>query len=623
MPRTTHGNDTRLNSGRKKFSRIRDRFGLSYLARISFCIAITLFVTPPAIFAQISADPLDEIYGWFDIWEGRGYLDQMPVFRPYPENVIMGALERVAMVGDTESRIVAEEWLDRLSGRIDTEWWLTQETRLRNTDEYHVKGGIGVTVHGRLADTIMASGSIAGLLLDVEDGELLPEGRRTDWDINDDWSEISVAGRSFAALSQVNTSFVWGTESLYLHAGIMRRSFGPLHDDGIVLSPYAFQSPGLVTSWHRGNFRFSAGLFSLTATQLYEENTPFNADERNTDVVAAGDLDFVREPEEHPGKWVFIQDYRWQALPWLSVAFFESVTWGPRFELAYLMPLKWTFNAQGNVGFADSSKMGLSALVQPRRDVQLPFVVYVDDASFNDLAQFNFDTKLKLGIHTGVIWTPTHRLLRRVQLDYLALFPYMYTHDGEGGVYEPVPNYTSYTHQGESLGPGLDPNSDRLTLQATFQPLPRLTTTIVGRMIRHANASEGIEDLNLAGHDGSITDDGRYYHFQVDGNDIYVETGRLSFQDDLRFLNQDNIEYVFQTGVDVAYTIPLSRTTFVLEAGYQFEYIQGPLSYRSTGTTIPGRELDDATVDDVVVYETVAGDDEVNHYINFQITLRY
>ncbi len=623
MPRTIHENDARSSSGPTTHLYTRERLAFSAIGRLVFCIAIALFVATPVVFSQISADPLDDIYQWFDIWEGRGYLDQMPVFRPYPENVIIGALERVAMVGDAESRTVAQEWLDRLGGRIDTEWWLTQETRLRNSDEYHVKGGIGVTVHGRLADSVTVAGSIAGLLLDVEDGELLPEGRRTDWDINDDWSEISVAGRDFAALSQVNTSFVWGTESLYLHAGIMRRSFGPLHDDGIVLSPYAFQSPGLVTSWHRGNFRFSAGLFSLTATQLYEESTPFNDDEANTDVVApSGDLDFVRDPEEHPGKWVFIQDYRWQALPWLSVAFFESVTWGPRFELAYLMPLKWTFNAQGNVGFADSSKMGLSALVQPRRDVQLPFVVYVDDASFNDLAQFNFDTKLKLGVHTGVIWTPTHRLLRRVQFDYLALFPYMYTHDGEGGVYEPVPNYTSYTHQGESLGPGLDPNSDRLTLQATFQPLPRLSTTIVGRMIRHANASEGIEDLNLAGHDGSITDDGRYYHFQVDGDDIYVETGRLSFQDDLRFLNQDNIEYVFQTGIDVAYTIPLPRTTFVLEAGYQFEYIQGPLSYRSTGTTAPGVDSADGDAD-VVVYETVAGDDEVNHYVNFQITLRY
>ena len=590
-------------------------------------LIFALFIATPAAFAQISADPLDEIYNWFDVWEGRGYLDQMPVFRPYPENVIIGALERVAVVGDVESRDVAESWLERLNGRIDTEWWLTQETRLRNDDEYHVKGGIGVTVHGRLSDTVTASGSIAGLLLDVEDGELLPEGRRTDWDINDDWSEIGVAGRDFAALNQVNSSFAWGTESLYLHAGIMRRSFGPLHDDGIVLSPYAFQSPGIVTSWHRGNFRFSAGLFSLTATQLYEENTPFN--EENVDVVdttasPTGDLDFVRDPEEYPGKWVFIHDFRWQARPWLSVAFFESITWGPRFELAYLMPLKWTFNAQGNNGAQDSAKMGLSAVAQPRRDLQLPFVVYVDDASFNDLAQFNFDTKLKLGIHTGAIWTPTHRFLRRVQFDYLALFPYMYTHDGGGGVYDPEPNYGSYTHQGESIGPGLDPNSDRVTLQATFRPAPRLDATITGRMIRHANASEGVEDVNLAGHDGSITDDGRYYRFQESDGDgeIYVETGRLSFQNDLRFLNQDNIEHIFQTGIDVTYTVPLRRGALALEAGYQFEYIQGPLSYESTGTSAPGREPAEGDAN-VVVYETVAGDDETNHYVNFQITFRY
>jgi hypothetical protein len=151
-------------------------------------------------------------------------------------------------------------------------------------------------------------------------------------------------------------------------------------------------------------------------------------------------------------------------------------------------------------------------------------------------------------------------------------------------------------------------------------------------MMRHANASEGIADLGLAGHNGTITDDGRYYHFVVEddgagGNqEIFVETGRLSFQDDLRFLTQENIQTVFQTGIDLAWTVPLTgRTRLTLEAGVEVEYVRDPISWESTGTTAPGaqREPTDPAAPDVIVYDVVTGDDEVNHYSSLRFIIRY
>ncbi len=599
----------------------------SRLFMILFVFFALATLIPHNADAQVSADPFNSIYEWFDIWEGRGYITQMPVFRPYPENVVLQALRRVAEVGDPESRRVAQEWIERLDVRFDREFQLISELRTLDGEDFHAKGAIALEAHGRLGENVTVAGGIAGVLLDVEDGELLPNGERTERDLPDDWSKITVAGRDLAALNQINSSFVWGSESLYLHTGIMRRSFGPFHDDGIVWSPYARQSPGIITSWRVRNFRFTAGLFALTATQLYQERTPFNEDDANVDVIAdIPGAEFYLDPDEFPGKWVFLQDFRWQPLSWLTLAFFESVTWGPRFELTYLTPLKWTYSAQNGLGDVDSSKIGLSVVGRPRRDLQVPFVVYVDDASFNDLAQFDFDTKLKLGVHTGAIWTPEHSLLRRVRLDYLALFPYMYTHDERSGVYAPEPNYTNYTHQGSSLGPGLEPNSDRVELETSFAPLPRLTTTLTGTVIRHANASEGIEGLNLANNDGTITDDGRYYHFFVDGTDIYIERGRLSYQEDLRFLDQENIETVFQAGLELAYRIPLrARTSITMRAGYVFEYVRDPISWEPTGATAPGtqREDTDPAPPDVVVYDVVTGPDQTNHYGNLTVTFSF
>lgn len=574
------------------------------------------------VFAQYSADPLNPIYDWFDIWEGRGYLRDMPVFRPYPENVLVPALKRVQAVGDAESRAEATRFLEQLDEPFELQLHIVQQSQLSN-DVLSLKAGAGLTMHGRISDTITASGSITGVLLDDQEASLYPQGERTDWDIMDDWSTVPLFGRDVASLTQVNSSFAWGTESLFLHAGIMRRSFGPIHGDGVVLSSSARQAPGVVTSWQRGNFQWSAGLFSMTATQPFEELTPFN--ESNTDLVenAGGNpVGLLYNPQDYPGKYVFIQDFRYSPYNWLTLAFFESATWGPRFEFAYLLPVKWAFHAQGSISFADSSKMGVSAEFRPRPNLHIPLVVYVDDASFNNLVRLTFDTKLKLALHTGIFWRPEHPVIRNISLDYLALLPYMYSHDGEGGFYALEPIYTNYTHQRESLGPGLEPNSDRTTISATLRPLQRLDVTLTGRLMRHGNASEGVERIGAFNHDGTIWDDGRFYRFRLDGDELFVRRGGLSFQDELRFLNQKHIERTWQSGIELSYQLPVKesrRLGFSIEAGYLFEYKQGPLQFERTVETVEFRD-DDAKV---FLYESVPGKDELNHYWNLRFRVMY
>ena len=49
----------------------------------------------------------------------------------------------------------------------------------------------------------------------------------------------------------------------------------------------------------------------------------------------------------------------------------------------------------------------------------------------------------------------------------------------------------AYTNAGQNIGPALDPNSDRITLQAKSRNIGGATVSGVFRLIRHGNASRG------------------------------------------------------------------------------------------------------------------------------------
>ena len=183
----------------------------------------------------------------------------------------------------------------------------------------------------------------------------------------------------------------------------------------------------------------------------------------------------------------------------------------------------------------------------------------------------------KAAINTEFTWTPMHRYLRRLSLDYLAVTPYTYSHkskrfsDGDP-ISDPNysewlaenANYLNYTSYGDTLGPVLDPNSDRLTLKYNARPLPGLDVKLIGRMIRHGNpTAEGYNSDGVT--DGSVYDDG------------YDDNEEHTFKD-LRFLTQDELEYTFTAGFDLGYTFDLDPHTIKLLFGYRLEHIRNKMN---------------------------------------------
>ncbi|MFW5643553.1 MAG: hypothetical protein ACOCYQ_05950 [Alkalispirochaeta sp.] len=567
--------------------------------------------------AQYAVDVHNAIYDDLSLWEGAGYTRQPPLMRPYSEPVLKRMLQDVVARGDIASRAKAQEYLERLDGSLDVGVEVVQINRFRD-DEYNGKGGLGLSMQGSFSDNLYYAGGISGWLLDAENDGLLPRYQRPIYDILEDNAKITVQGRDIDTLMQVLSGVTIGTERVALRGALSRSSFGPFHDDSVVISGDAPQTANFTFTFEHGPFRYEAALMSLRAQSLYQSIDSREEMEEATKIYQSSEdqdlayyiLDATSiYDKEGPGKYLHLQTYTYRPTDRLTFSIIESVVFGPVFQAGYLVPFKFLFVAQGLTSFADNSFLGIAAEYRPAPRVRVPFVLYVDDANFNSLVRFNFDTKMNLAGQTGVVWTPLRYGIQQIALDYTAITPYVYAHDGPG-MYEPDFNYTNYVHGKTSLGSALEPNSDRIALRVKTRPVPRLGVNFVGRFIRHANASEGV--LDGYGNDGSIYDDGRKYDFVEPDDDstiAYYDQGGASYQNELRFLTQDTIEMTWQGGMDAEFLIPFDTGMLALQGDYLFEYIRDPIEYVWDADTLTG--------------STVANDDEVNHYFAIEVAYRY
>jgi hypothetical protein len=285
--------------------------------------------------------------------------------------------------------------------------------------------------------------------------------------------------------------------------------------------------------------------------------------------------DYLKETDEDkfPDKHLVMQSFNFYPTDWLELAYFETVVWGGRFDLTYLLPFKELFYAQSMAGFEDNSFVGILADFRLGKNLKIPLVFYLDDTNLNDLLSFDFSTKFKVALQAGVQYTPeASGVLKRLSADYVLVTPYMYTHrsgledfsglsPAERQAYLERPNYNNYTHTGSNLGVGLDPNSDRLSFQVLLEPVKDLRVTLLGRLMRHGDASEQMKDKDDR-NDGTILDDG------------YNKFIKAIFHYDTRFLDQAIIETTFQGGFQADYAMPAGPGAVLLKGGYLFEYVK-------------------------------------------------
>ncbi|MFW5811406.1 MAG: hypothetical protein ACOCWS_00375 [Alkalispirochaetaceae bacterium] len=588
---------------------------MSRTVTVILSLVFLFFVLSP-VTADPTVDPNHRIYDSIEEWQIAGLVEDVPAFRPYPAHILTDILGGVEARGGQREKELAAEYQQLFADQYNFDLWATGRNFSRD-DDVQPKGGLGFSSNGNLTDTLAYGASFGAFAIERGAEDLLPKGERSEDDVLEDNAKVRVAGRDIYTLLQIKTQTTFEFDNLYIQAGLLRRSYGPFHNESPVVSEDAPQTGNFVLEWRRPRFRYTTALFSMTATQLFEQReSTLLTENRQVDLNGDGIADYRYDPFYVPGKHLYMHSFQFDVAPWLDLGIFETILFGPRLEPAYFVPLKFLWHAQGVANFYDNSLIGITADVRPARGWRVPFTLYVDDASFNDLAQFNFDTKYKLTLATAVQWSPPTPVVRKLALSYEAVMPYMYTHSVTNP-YALEPNYLNYLHQGENLGTGLPPNSDRLALEATFAPASRISFGLRGAMIRHGNASEGVIEQFV--NDGSYNDPGKDGEFVVfddeDGDGVSESNevatwvpGELTYNDGTRFLTQDHIEITYQAGGSVTLRPVTGPLSWDVTVGYTYEYIDGILAYEWDSSS-GGR--------------TVSLGDETNHYAEVLVKVAY
>jgi len=511
-----------------------------------FVVSIALFISA-GLFAQASSDPLDYFYDDLVVWETMGLVNNLPAARPYPLQIVKQILETVIEKGDGRQQQIAQTHYERFFKRH----FLIGMTAdaVFNADQAKQLGvAISFDFNYEFDKYIGISGSLDGWATTKLPGdELLITGQASKKDIIEDNAKVG----PFWILPSYNSAISFGTTEYYLNAGLMRGSYGPFQNNGVIVGPQALHSGQFDFAVNKPKWGYNISLYSLSATSAAK------TDAQNY----------------YPEKYISVHSIEYRPYDWFSISFLESIVFGERLETLYLMPLTPYLISQGNAGFRDNSWMGGMFTVKPLQGLKVDGVFYADDLNFKDLIKLKLHTRWRIAGQIGASYAPrTSGLFTLVSLDYTMITPYAYTHRNQDDYsnLETV-NYQNYLHAGMPFGADLEPDSDRINLKVKLRPLEDVDLDLIGTFIRHGNVNESIgSDWIIAG----LTSEHTY---PVDGSFLNPSKTDIvaghAYLDSTPLLTQDTLQYIWQTGFDALCRLPVLKSSgqIVFRMGYRFE----------------------------------------------------
>ncbi len=594
--------------------------------------AIILFFTIAIGTNLFASDDLlldvgSRLYRDLEDWHSAGYIQTLPLIRPYAPAIVRRALNDVIEYSNpppsppspppalndlakhanapAELRNKAADYLELIFDPKPKFRGVLEYIFRHGNDQWSnnlspsITGIINLSQDER-AETRAELNYVFNLLTGTS-GTPLPYGQRDNRDHVPDWADFDIGSvnvqirQYFYGLISRSMTSRDGLGITHFSAGMHRSSVGPNYNDSIILSVDTPAAGHFILGYDRAIGNPDKNGFIPRLNYGLQMIFLGGTSHQGPDPLKRG-ADLSGE------KYLMLHSLHFDLGKWISLGLIESVVYGERIEPLYFIPISKFFLSQGLTGFGDNSLLGFEAEFRIPGNISIPLVIYIDDIHFNDVVRFKLDTKYKLAAQTAISWTPQLPGLTSLALGYTAVMPYMYTHIGsaiDNKDYK-KPNYTNYTHRGSNIGPGLDPNSDRWVLSYALHPaqLPEASRSWLHDLeleanvsfIRHGNASSN--QNGITNPTGDLFDPG----YNDDGPTFQAPYEDPTGQPYTRFLTQDVIEHRLQIDARAEADIILSaKTSLGLSLGlsYTFEYTWNE--------------------------DTVKGNNGLNNYLGFEI----
>ncbi len=559
-------------------------------------------------FSQTSLNLDSDYYLNFSRWENLGLVDKLPEQKPYSYFLVESLLKTVMECDDEVEAEKAAVLYKKLTGKKLYIYGLYEENLNAKQDFEHqelfdlgVEGEIPLfpyaAISYELKDTIQDNSNLSFPVFTDK-----PHGTAAD----------PAHFGPFSANLNMNTVASFGTKDISVLAGLAQSNFSPMYYESIVLDKNLFHSEFISFVLDKPKFNYTQTIYALTATN-------------NSNTIL------------YPEKYMAFHSATLKLLPWFSLLYYENMIYGGRFDLAYLLPTPFMVS-QSLSGFADNLQMGIGLRFYPLTGLKLSADVFVDDLNVNELVKFNFDTRLYTAFLFGSQYTPGGKLgsvLKNIEASYTLIAPYIYSHqqynkDALGNsVYSGIrgANYQNYSHYGYNIATPLYPNSDKINLVVTLEPVSNLKISCGNSFVRHGNISESIttEEAGcyLKAEKGEYVTDGSYKQHPEYSSENGEWKNRTDTSEKFDFLKQNTLMYVFNDTLKVEYTFrPKYFESIKVYVQNVFEYIKND---GVQNEIYPGQSLSEASAADVQNYYKTWKDnirpDTFNDYITIGVSL--
>ena len=516
---------------------------------LSFFFVFAWYALCNPLFAQVAVDIFDPFYEDVDVWEGMGLINDVPLLRPYPLQEVKRILEVVLEKADDEQSRRATEHYNRffdkayhLGGGGDLAFQFPDKHRELNL---YPTAEINYFIFPILSISASISGIVTNKLTYNSVQPLFATSKL-------DMAADNVKVGSFYILPCFNSGVAIGTPQYYFSAGIARTHFGNFFDDSLFISKNSLHQGQFNFVINRQHWAYTHSFLNLTATDDFASNSD-------------------------PKKFLQLHALEIRPLSWISFGIVDSIIYGNRFEHIYFLPFSAFFISQGLYDFPDNSLIGLFFSIKPYTGLKFDMALNSDDLGFNEIVKFKKDAKWRIAGQFGFSYTmPRSHWFTSIKLDYTFVTPYTYTHvDSHRSDFA---NYKNYTHAGSPLATSLWPNSDRISLKLKFRPKHGITLDFFNTFIRHANATESIDDPILLKDyfaKDYNTDGSALSHPTITTTDKRGDTKNKThaFLYSTPFMKQQTIQYINQLGFLLSFNLPILRSggRMFFSIGYTFE----------------------------------------------------